>query len=377
MFVPTVRRHGVSLPAGVQPFLLAFAGVAAVVVAWAVFTASPVSNDTAYPAVPVVNAAEVRSVAYISPGDQADRLFVRRIDDEGPGSLVATFPGPFNIHARGLASPLGDSVAVLSVSPSTLPFAKLTVVELPSGATRESSEAFDYLSPIAWSGDGTRFAARRSRPLDDAGRAAITVYEVLAGSAVTREVADFASAFEVAPVGYSMDGERLFIVVVDQAGSALWVERAGRVQRLATLSPGRTRDWSLSPDGARLAFIDILGAGERTYAGRSLVIATGGLVNEVAAGNQLGAAWFPGSHVPQFGGPGGSVQLSDQPPGAAYIIPVQWSPDGSTLVATIYSASSDREGSPLLSIELVTPERRTRLSSEEGAAFLGWVRDLR
>lgn len=377
MFVPPVRRHGVFLPAGLEPLLFGAVAVVLTVIAWAAFTASPVSNDNAYPALPVVSAADVRSVAYIDPGASSDSLMVRRVTTDGAGSLVASFPSSFNIHARGLVSPLGDALAVLSVSPSTIPLATLTTVTLPSGATREASGVFDYLSPLAWSHDGSRVAVRRSSPQDDAGRASSTVLEItLVGTAV-REVAVFENAVDVAPVGYSIDGERLFIVVVDQSGSALWVERAGRVHRLATLSHGRTRDWSLSPDGARLAFVEILGAGERAYAGRSLVIATGGIQNEASAGNQLGATWFPGSQVPQFGGPGGSVQLSDAPPGASYIIPAQWSPDGSTLVATIYSASSDRAGSPSKSIELVTSDRRVRLSDEDGAAFLGWVRDLK
>ena len=377
MLVPPVRRHGVFLPAGLEPLLFGVIAVIVTVIAWAAFTASPVSNDNAYPSLPAVSPADVRSIAYIKPGASADSLMVRRAAGEDPGSAVASFSSSFNIHARGMASPMGDTVAVLSVSPSTIPLATLSIVDLPSGATREAPGTFDYLSPVAWSPDGSRVAVRRSRSQDDAGRVSATVHEVGIGSAAAREVAVFENALEVAPVGYSLDGQRLFIVVVDQSGSALWVERAGRVQRLATLSPGRTRDWSLSPDGARLAFVDILGAGERTYAGRSLIIATGGIQNEATAGNQLGATWFPGSQVPQFGGPGGSIQLSNPPPGSAYLIPAQWSPDGSALVATIYSASSDRAGSPSKSIELITPERRVRLSDEDGAAFLGWVQDLK
>lgn len=376
MFVPPVRRHGVFLPAGLEPLLFGVIAVIVTVIAWAAFTASPVSNDNAYSALPLGNAAALRSIAYIKPGASADTLMVRQAAGEGPGSVVVSFSSSFNIHARGKASPTGGAVAVLSVSPSTIPLATLSVVDLASGAVREASGTFDYLSPVVWSPDGARVAVRRSRSQDDVGRVSATVHEVTTVPAAAREVAVFENVLEVAPVGYSLDGERLFIVVVDQSGSALWVERAGRVQRLTTLSPGRTRDWALSPDGARLAFVDILGAGERTYAGRSLVIATGGIQSEATVGNQLGATWFPGSQVPQFGGPGGSIQLSNPPPGTAYLIPAQWSPDGSALVATIYSASSDRAGSPSRSIELITPERRVRLSDEDGAAFLGWVQDL-
>ncbi|MEP7217104.1 MAG: hypothetical protein ABI782_12690, partial [Anaerolineaceae bacterium] len=187
----------------------------------------------------------------------------------------------------------------------------------------------------------------------------------------------FENALDVVPVGYSLDGGRLFVVVVDQSGSTLWAERDGRTQRVATLGPGRTRDWSLSPDGARLAYIEAVGAGERAYVGRTRIIATGAVTSAVATANQFGVAWLPGSQVPDFGGPGGSLRLSEDPSGSAYVVPQRWSPDGSTLVGIVYSSANDRAGAVAPSIEFVTPTSRTRLSEEPGASFLGWVRDLK
>lgn len=376
VFVPPVRRYGVLLPAGLEHLIFAAVAVALTLTAWAVFSASPVSNGNPYQSVPLISPAQQRSVAYIAPAGGSDALYVRAIGEDGPGTLLGLFPSSFNLHARGLASPLGDAIALLSVSPSTSPLATLSLVALPLGSTREGPGSFDYLSPMAWSQDGGRVALRRSTPADEAGRVSVSVFEVDVMTFRSRSAAVFENVYEAAPVGYSLDGKRLFIVVIDQSGSSLWAERDGRTQRIASLSPGRTRDWSLSPDGARLAFVDILGVGERSYAGRSLVVATGGLTSAPPAGNQIGAVWLPGSQAPLFGGPGGSVQLSDPPQDAAYVVPAQWSPDGSTLAATIYSASSGRQGSASRSIELVTPERRVVLADQEGAAFLGWVRDL-
>src|SRR5690606_36709728 len=102
-----------------------------------------------------------------------------------------------------------------------------------------------------------------------------------------------------------LGGSRLFIVVVDNAGSSLWESRDGRLQKLTTFSPGPTRDWSLSPDGARLAFVDRLGVGARSYAGRTLTIASGAVTDAASTGNQLGAAWHPGRLTADFGGPDG------------------------------------------------------------------------
>jgi hypothetical protein len=144
--------------------------------------------------------------------------------------------------------------------------------------------------------------------------------------------------------------------------------------RLARFSAGPTAQWSLSPDGARLAFVDRVGLGTRTFAGRVLVLSTGVVTDVPARADQLGAAWRPGSVTPDFGGPGGSLQLSD-PAAGDYVVPVGWSPDGTSLVAEIYRGDHDRAQEPP-SLELVSPVHRQRLADEDGALFFGWVRNV-
>jgi Tol biopolymer transport system component len=141
-------------------------------------------------------------------------------------------------------------------------------------------------------------------------------------------------------------------------------------------SPGPTRDWSLSPDGARLAFVDRLGAAERRYAGRTLVIATGSVSDSPSQSDQLGAAWRPGSVVADFGGPGGTVRLTADA-GQSYLMPVAWSPDGETLAATVYESGRDGNLQGGESVELVTPQQRLRISDVPGVRFLGWVQGMR
>lgn len=376
MLVPPVRGHGLFLPSGLEPALMAAVAIAGTILAWAFFGASSISNDSSYATLPRVNASEIRSVAYFAPEGSTDLLYVRGLDEPAPGRLVGEFASAFALHARGVASPLGDSLAVLSVSPSRSPYASLALVALPQGARREVDVQVDYLSPLAWSADGNRLAARRSSLPDEAGRVSVAVVEIASPSGVPTVVAGFENAFEVVPVGYSLDRGRLFVVVIDQSGSALWAIREGRLRRVANLGPGRTRDWALSPDGSRLAYIEAKGAGERAYAGRTLIIATGAVTSTVATANQFGAAWLPGSQSAVFGGPGGSLHLSDSGDGA-YVVPQSWSPDGSTLVGAIYSTTNGHSGAPAPSIEVVTSERRTRLSQVLGASFIGWVRNLK
>lgn len=377
MLVPPVRGHGFFLPPGLEPVLLAATAITVTLLAWAVFGASSLTNDGSYATLPALNPAEVRSVAYFEPQGAIDQLRIRAIDELGPGRVISSFPSTFALHARGAASPLGDVVAVLSITPSHSPYASLSMVALPGGELRQVDAPLDYLSPLAWSPDGGRLAVRRSSLPDDAGRVSVAVLEVATATGAVTEAAQFDNAFDVVPVGYSLGADRLFVVVLDQSGSTLWAVRDGRAQRLGSLALGRTRDWSLSSDGSRLAYIEAVGAGERGYAGRTLVIATGAVSTSPATANQFGAVWLPGSQVPLFGGPGGSLQLSDNPQGAAYVVPQRWSPDGSTLVASVYSTAVEQGGVAAPSIELVTSDRRTRLTQQPGASFIGWVRDLK
>ena len=346
-------------------------------VAWAFLAASPLGNETLTTPKPLVRPESVRSVAYIVPGRERDWLYVRSVDGGG-ARMVDSFPTVSfaNLHARGAASPSGDRVAVLSVPDPARPLAVMTLIDLNGGGRLVQGVAFDYLSALAWSPDGQFVAGVNSQPAADGlgSDADLTVVEGATGEPTL--AAHFDNVFQVAPVGYSLDQERLFVVTIDQSGSALWAVRGGKSQKVAMLSTGRTRDWSLSPDGSRLAFADIVAAGERSYAGRTMLIATGAVTGSSATGNEWGPAWMPGSQVPVFGGPGGGVRLTSPPPEGAYVVPASWSPDGTMLVATIYSASSDRSAQPEESVELVTSTSRARLAEEPGVRFLGWVRNI-
>jgi hypothetical protein len=206
----------------------------------------------------------------------------------------------------------------------------------------------------------------------------VSVMEVDSTTLEGAQVARFPAARLVAPVGYSVTGKRLFVVVADQAGSSLWSVEDGKASRLWSLSAGLTASWALSRDGSRLAYIDVRGVGEQRYAGRTMLIATGDVLSAGPEGDQLGAAWRPGSEVADFGGPGGSFVLFGSPAtGPSYVVPVEWSPDGTWLVAAIYAADGNGSGAPVPSLELARPGEPIRLPlARDGAAnLLGWVKD--
>lgn len=376
MFVPGVRHPSPDF-GRTAPFLLGAAGILLTVLAWAFVAPRSLGNEHFALSPEAPSAESIRSVAYLVPGHDYDTLYVRATDGT-PAQVIDTFQviSFAGFHARGIASPTGDRVAVLSALDPASGSATLNVVGMDGGRA-VSSAPLDYLSALAWSPDGQFVAGVRSHSAGEgpATSADVIVFEPTAGSVTT--AGHFDGAFQVVPVGYSLDRERLFVVVVDQSGSALWTIRGGKAQRTAVLSTGRTAYWSLSPDGARLAFVDIVPAGERRYAGRTLLIATGAVSDSASSGNELGAAWIPGAQLPVFGGPGGSVRLNPPSFENDYVVPSSWSPDGTMLVATIYSASGDRSGQLDESVQLATSTSRERLSSEPGTQFVGWVHNLR
>lgn len=370
MYVP---RHGAAIhvPESVLPLALGLSAVALTVLAWAAFGASPTSNgvEAVLPAVPET---PIRSVAYWVAEEGRDTIYIRQADTGSERRLTSferLYPGAA-LHIRGKASPRADRLAILSVETPAAE-AQLTFVDVSSGEKRVAGGAYSHVSEVAWSRDGLRVAV--------AGADRTTVMEVDSVSLDATLLASFPGARQVSPVGYSVTGRRLFVVVVDQAGSTLWSVEGASASRLSSLSAGLTVSWALSRDGSRLAYVDVRGVGEQRYAGRTILIATGEILSAGPTGDQLGAAWRPGSEIADFGGPGGSFQLfGAEQPGPSYVVPVEWSPDGSWLVASIYSGANEGRAGPEASLELARPGEPVRVPlAEDGpATLLGWVQDF-
>ena len=143
MLVPGVR-HGLHVPRSLVPLLLALSAVVIAVVAWAALSSRQSGTELA--ATPAAPLATVRSIAYTVPAGGADRLMVRKAVPGATPELVAVFPHFPGLHARGAASPLGDQVAVLSVTTGT--YASLSVVDVRAREIASVPGSFDYLSAI-------------------------------------------------------------------------------------------------------------------------------------------------------------------------------------------------------------------------------------
>lgn len=362
MYVPRASQ-GFHLPRFNIPLIPPLA-VVIVVIAWAVLSVSPIGHE---PAGVQPTATNVHSVAYFDHADGRDILMVRRAVSGAAPLPIVSFSRFLNFRARGGASPSGDTVAVLSVGERATSAAALTLVDLRSGEARVVPGGFGYLSPLAWSPDGERLGVLGH----SASQGAPVLVEVDVTSASIVSASRFDSAIDLAPVGFTAASRRMLTVVVDPGGSSLWSVQAGDAVRIAELSPGLTRDWVLSPDGARLAFVERVGVGGRRYFGRVLMLASGTVQRAPGEEGLLGAAWQPGVAAPGFGGPGGSLRLAHQP-SDGYLVPRAWSPDGHTLVAAVFSSAAAGE-EPV--IQLINTDGWRMPLGNENATFVGWVQD--
>jgi Tol biopolymer transport system component len=339
--------------------------VTAVLVA-AVFTRST-SDDPAFTASGTGVAAAPGAIVYSVSTNGRDEIFVRNVEGDSPARRIAAFTYVYDLHLRGATSPSGEHLAVLHIDGGAGPAASLSLIDLRTSERQDVAGGFDYLSRVTWSLDAERLAlVRRAEGTDPARGFALV--EVAAGTRATSDLHVFTSALEVAPLAYREDGS-LLVAVVDDEGSTLWTfkEGKGAVQG-PRFSSGLTGDWTLSPDGDRLAFIEHLGIGDRNRGGRVLSIATGRITAPSATADQTGAVWRPGSPVPDFGGPGGTVGLTVDD-GGAYLVPISWTPDGRYLVANVVSATG--EGLASQSVEIVSADRRVHLGHVGEARFLG------
>lgn len=370
------------IPRALSPIPLSIIVIVLTLIGWAALEHSPAATDATPVQAVAATAADFHSIVYSDPTPTTDAIYIRSMHADAQPHLVTTFPASGGLHAHGVASPAGNSLAILaagadSTSADTAT-ASLYVVSLPSGVRSQMNGTFAYLSRLVWSPDGRYIFATASQATGS-DNADVVVTDTYSG--MTSRAARFPGAFEAAPVGFSADGTRLFVVTVDTSGSTLWQEQDGKVTKVAVLSAGRTRDWSLSPDGARLAFVDVLGSGTPGLVGRTLILATGAVNTTAATADQLSPAWAPGSDVPVFGGPGGQLKLTSPGEAAAYPAPQAYSPDGTGLVATIYPSSDESGATTKLqaespgSLEIVSPVQRIVLTDAPGAAFFGWVRD--
>jgi len=129
--------------------------------------------------------------------------------------------------------------------------AQLWVVSLTGTPPMMLAQDTDLLVPAAWSPDGASVVFRRS---DATSGQLVSVPSAGGSESILVESPD-----GLFPVGFINDGERLLYISLSEQGSDLRSVGAsgGDDGLIGRLSEGLTRDWTLSPDGRHLAYLDL------------------------------------------------------------------------------------------------------------------------
>ncbi|MDZ7726715.1 MAG: hypothetical protein U5Q44_00170 [Dehalococcoidia bacterium] len=325
------------------------------------------SHSTAFASAPSGDYA-----VYIDAGEEADQVMVAPADnpeDAMPIAEVGHLPG---FSVRGAVSPDGTRAAVVAVEAGTpaRPGASLLVVDLESGEVVRAATGVDHLQQPAWTPDGDAVVVTRG---GDSAPGPVTVLRVdAAGNGEEVVLREYDSVLGVYPVGFDGEGGLVSVVITDEGSMA---HRDG--EPVTRLSSSITRDWALSPDGERLAFVETSPGSAYTPrvasldGSQSAALAQSGL-----PGQALGATWSPDGN-PAFGfEPDASAEQVEgqgvlgQSLGDGFDVPLGYSKSGDA--AAVRHWSGDNFDSPGdVTFQVVTETGRADLPGATG--FLGWA----
>jgi TolB protein len=196
------------------------------------------------------------------------------------------------------------------------------------------------------------------------------------------------------PIEFSPDGAWLYYASVSAAGSDLWRAAAagGSTEQVAHLSDGISRDWDLSPDGARLAYLAQTEDNDTLFSAQVLDLAAGEAqaLPKAAGDSQFAPVWessgtLTTGRLGETGGvpvrssvDGGTIVASGAAlPGAAggggFDVPISWSPDGARLAARHFAGTSTADPGPSRVELLGTDGARRAVSPNSDVTIAGWL----
>ncbi|OGO52189.1 MAG: hypothetical protein A2148_02905 [Chloroflexi bacterium RBG_16_68_14] len=340
---------------------------------------------------PALPQTEGPLVVYSEFGQTADTLWAADPNDPTNRAQIALVEHAWGFGIFPSLSPDGAHIAY-TVLPAgggqdgSDARAELWLLETATGERTRLAQDIDLLSTPVWSPDSASMVVRRSQWQDGAGGSASLLRIDLAGAATEVAAADAG----LYPIDFSPDGAWLYYAVLSPSGTDL--ARAPTVgsetETLAHLSDGVARDWHLSPDGTRLAYLAQTPKGaETTFAAEVLHLATGTVQTPLAgaAVAQFGPAWERDGSLTigrlDSDGPvrlsAGGTRLSEAlpapPPGGGFDVPLSWSPDGTYLAVRGFQDSSLADPGPSWVMVVSRDGARRQLSPLSDVVVAGWL----
>jgi len=327
-------------------------------------------------------------------GIEADTLRVAPADKPSQSQVVAVVPHAAHYGIYATVSPDGRHIAYTALSPglraaSADSPAEVWVMGIDGSYPRPVATDADLLIAPVWAPDSASLVFRRSRSPENAAGTFELVRVSLTGSEATILTAEAA----LFPVGFSPDGKRLHYTQLSAAGTELGQVPAegGPPSLLAHLGDDFTRDWHLSPDGSRLAFL----APQESQAGtvlRAMVMDLDGkpkLRPALPAADrptqEFNPIWHPRDGDLTLGrltlgeraAPAMRVDAAGsqvlEAPSRGFDVPLAWSPDGGTLALRSFQGDLESGPGPWRLVLLDTQGQRQEVRAESEISFVGWV----
>ena len=326
-------------------------------------------------------------IVYSEFGEWADALWAADPDDPTDRTYLGRVE-----HARGYGitpqlSPDGAQIA-LTVLPPGESSAELWVITTETGAAQRLAQGVDLLAGPVWSPANDAVVVRRSAQGEATGTELLHVD--LAGNQTT--VAS--SPDGLYAIDFSPDGAYVYFAALSSAGTDL--VRApvagGTPQAVAHLSDGFARDWHLSPDGGRLAYLaETPEEAGVAYVAQVLDLATGAAqtLDAVAGVAQYNPVWDAAGdvtvgHSTMAGGAVARVAVEDAAtaavsrarlpgPEAGFDVPLSWSPDGAYLIVRSFAGASGADPGPSNVAVVGVDGVRRELSALSDIAIAGWL----
>jgi len=262
-----------------------------------------------------------------------------------------------------------------------------------AGRRRLAVDADLPVTPV-WAPDGGSLVFRRSVPRENAAGSFQLVRITLAGVETALVDADVG----LFPVGFSPDGATFYYVQLSADGTDLGrvASTGGPAAPVAHLSDDFARDWHLSPDGARLAFLAPRYTDDRVSYSATVLDLGGDSAAPVLRAASAAAApgdadefnpiWNPngrdltvgrlasgsaGAPALQMAAAGVGAERSLAAPPRGFDVPLAWSADGGYLAVRFFEGSSVTNPGRSW-VMVVGGSKRQTVAATSDIEVLGW-----